>query len=157
MPRSRPWSVALAAALICQTAPAWASGTMRMPEMNQKMESFRACLAFLEARAAEDAARAAPMTIDAKGDRKSVSVERRSEGIERKGKSTARYAARIWYSFGRPRPDLGQIEFSTSWEEHDYQCRGRALISNTAQGYTLSSFVPMESEGEPKNPPPKAE
>lgn len=157
MPQFRPWSVVLAVALLCHAAPAWPSGVTRMPETSRKMENFRACFAFLKARAAEDAARVVPMTLDPNGDGKFVSVERRSDGIERTGKASARYAARIWYGFDRPRPEIGQIETSSGWEEHDYQCHGRTLISNMSQGYALSGFQPMAREDELTAPSPNDE
>ncbi|MEI4509382.1 hypothetical protein WBQ88_16675 [Sphingopyxis sp. CCNWLW253] len=72
-----------------------ASGTVSSPERQQTMESFRVCLAFLKDSAAQDIKIEAPLTRDAEGIRRIVTVERRINGIERSGKASARYGAQI--------------------------------------------------------------
>ena len=143
----------VAAMLLCSASMAAASGTITSPERQQKMESFDACLAFLEDSAAKDSKSEAPLAMDAEGNRRAVTVELKTDSIERSGKASARYAARVWHSNGRPRPDLRQIEYRASWEEHDYACRGRLLTINMSQGYTLESYQPMDADeaagGEP--------
>lgn len=145
MPENHVLTGSAAAILLCSASMAAASGTLLSPERRQTMESFDACLAYLEESAAQDRKSEAPLSRDAEGNRRVVTVERRTGGVERSGKAGARYGARLWYSNGRPRPDLGQIEWRASWEEHDYECRGRMLIINTSQGYTLESYEPMEA------------
>jgi hypothetical protein len=146
MPNRHILAGSLAAALLCSASIAAASGFIASPEQQQKMESFGACLAFLENSAAQDSKSEAPLTRDPEGNRRAVTVERKTNGIERSGAVRARYGARIWYSNGRPRQDLKQIEYRASWEEHDYECRGRTLTINTSQGYTLESYQPMDAD-----------
>ena len=136
----------LAAMLLCSASMAAASGSVAMPERQQQMESFDACLTFLEDAAAQDSKSEAPLTRDAEGNRRAVTVERKTGGVERSGEAIARCSARVWYSNGRPRPDLQQIEYRASWEEHDYECRGRVLTINTSQGYTLENYQPMDAD-----------
>ncbi|MEI4509390.1 MULTISPECIES: hypothetical protein [unclassified Sphingopyxis] len=145
MPKIHMLTGSFAAMLLCSASMVAASGTVSSPERQQTMESFDACLAYLEDSAAQDSKSEAPLSGDAEGNRRIVTIERRTDGIERSGKASAHYGARVWYSNGRPRPDLGQIEWRASWEEHDYKCRGRMLIINTSQGYTLESYQPMEA------------
>lgn len=112
------------------------------------MASQKACLAFLRDQAAEDAQLPKPETVAADGSRRTVTVEAKSKGVERLGRGRARYAARIWYVNGWPRPDLGQMEYRANWEEHAYECRGRMLVSRTSRGYTSESFEPLQPEPE---------
>ena len=146
----------LAATLLCSASIAAASGTIASPERQQTMESFGACLAFLEDRAAQDRKSEVPLTIDAEGNRRTVTVERKTKGVEQPDKASARYGARVWYSNGRPRPDLRQIVYRASWNEHEYECRGRILIINTSQGYTLESYQPMDADEPAGDPAAKA-
>lgn len=146
----------LAVTLLSSASIAAASGTITLPERQQKMESFGACLAFLEDSAAQDRKSEAPLSRDAEGNRRTVTVERKTKDVERSGKASARYGARVWYSNGRPRPDLRQIEYRTSWNEHVYECRGRILIINTSQGYTLESYEPMDADEPVGDPAAKA-
>ncbi len=136
----------LAAMLLCNASMAAASGSVAMPEQQQKMANFEACLAFLEESAAQDRKSEAPLTKDAEGNRRAVTVERRTDGVERPSKASARYGARVWYSNGKPLPEFGKIEYRASWDEHDYECRGRMLIINTSQGYTLESYIPIDAD-----------
>lgn len=146
MPKTHMLTGGFAAMLLCSASMAAASGTISSPERQQAMESFDACLAYLEDSAAQDGKSEAPLSRDATGNPRVVTVERRTDGIERSAKASARYGARVWHSNGRPREDLGQIEWRASWEEHDYECRGRMLIINMSQGYTLESYEPMEAD-----------
>lgn len=146
MPKDHVLSVSLAAVLLCSGSVAAASGTISSPERQQKMESFETCLAFLEESAAQDSKSEAPLTKDAEGNRRAVTVERSTKGVEQTGKTRARYGARVWRSFGRPIPDFKQVEYRASWDDHDYECRGRMLIINMSQGYTLESYQPMDAD-----------
>lgn len=143
----------LATMLLCNASMAAASGHVTMPEQQQKMASFEACLAFLEDSAAQDRKSEAPLTRDAEGNRRAVTVERRTDGVERSGKTIARYGARVWHSNGKPLPEFGKIEYRASWEEHDYECRGRMLTINTSQGYTLESYIPIDADTAARDQP----
>lgn len=146
MPKTLMLNGSFAAMLLCSASMAAASGTVSLPERQQAMKSFDACLVYLKDSAAQDSKSEAPLSRDAEGNRRVVTVERKTDGIEQSGKAGARYGARVWHSNGRPRPELGQIEWRANWEEHDYECRGRMLIINTSQGYTLESYQPMEAD-----------
>ena len=156
MPKTLLLTGSFATMLLCSASVVAASGTISSPERQQTMESFDACLAYLEDSAVQDSKSGAPLTRDAEGNRRVVTIERRTDGIERSGKASARYGARVWYSNGTPRPDLGQIEWRASWEEHDYECRRRMLIINMSQGYTLESYQPMDADEPAGDPAEKA-
>lgn len=136
--------------LLCP-ALAGASGTIEAPAQDERMASQKACLAFLRNRAAEDAQLSKPETVAADGSRQTVTVETKSKGVERLGRGRARYAARLWYVNGWPRPDLGQMEYRASWEEHSYECRGRKLVSRTSRGFANASFEPLQAGPETRN------
>lgn len=132
-----------AIALLLFSSAAMASGTIEMPPQKERLASRQACFDFLRDSAAEDAKSVKPETVDADGSRHSVTLEPKSKGIERQGRDRARYAARIWYGNGRPDPERQQIVYRASWEEHSFECRGRTLITQRSNGYTLESFEPM--------------
>lgn len=127
------------------SSSAMASGTLQLPPQKERLESPHACLDYLRDRAADDEQQAMPETIGADGTRRQVMVEPKSKGVELQGRHRARYAARIWYSNGRPMPDIGQIEYRTSWEEHSFECRGRELTTRRSNGYTSESFQPLDT------------
>jgi hypothetical protein len=138
----------LRCALLLTATPTLASGYIPMPEVRQTLRSYRACLAQLQSAEAEDhlligREKAKTKAASSDGTTRVVSLEAQSKGVERVGRNHARYAARIWYRNGAPRPDLNQIEYSHSWESHSYECQGRVMITNTSQGYTLSTFEPL--------------
>lgn len=120
-----------------------ASGFQKMPETRERLASKQACLDFLRQAASNDARAPRPETIGADGTRQTMTLEAISKGVESLGRNRARYAAKIWTVNGWPRPDLGQIEYRANWEEHAYECRGRMLISQLAQGFTSESFEPL--------------
>ena len=124
---------------------------IEMPPQEERMASQKACLAFLRDRAAEDAQLPKPETVAADGSRQTVTVEAKSKGVERIGHGRARYAARVWYVNGWPRPDLGQLEYRANWEEHIYECRGRKLVSRTSRGFTNESFEPLQAGPETRH------
>lgn len=125
-------------------APAIASDEVELPAMHEMLPNHRACLARLHAAEKADGAAALARTANADGTSREVKVEARTKGVERLGQNRARYAARIWYRHGRPGPDLGQIEYSHSWEEERLECRGRELITRSSRGHTLSTFEDAE-------------
>jgi hypothetical protein len=141
-------SRSLLTALVLGPSIASASGMVEMPPRRERMGSRLACIAFLEERAVEDAHLARPESVDADGSRHSVTVETRSKGVERTGRNRARYSARIWYGHGIPRPDLGQIVYRASWDEHTYECKGRMLEIRTAQGFTNENYEPLPAAPE---------
>ncbi|MBD3728363.1 MAG: hypothetical protein IE933_01525 [Sphingomonadales bacterium] len=123
---------------------------MSMPPREEEMASASACAAYLRDRAAEDAQMAKPETLAEDGSRQTVSIEPISAGVEDLGRGRARYAARIWYVNGWPRPDLGQIEYRATWEAHTYECRGRRLIAQQSSGFTSESYEPMPAASDAK-------
>lgn len=125
-------------------ASAVASDEVELPPMHEMLPSHRACLARLHAAEKTDRAAALARTPYADGTSREVKVEAKTMGVERIGRERARYAARIWYEHGRPRPDLGQTEYSHSWDEQRLECRGRELIVNSSRGHTLSTFEDTE-------------
>lgn len=133
----------LALPLVLCPSLAMASGYTALPETRERLASKQACLDFLRQAAADDASAPKPETIGADGMRQTITVEAISKGVESLGRDRARYAAKIWTVNGWPRPDLGQIEYRANWEEHAYECRGRMLISQLAQGFTSESFEPL--------------
>ncbi len=138
----------LLTALVLGPSIASASGAVEMPPRQERMSSRKACIAFLEERAVEDAHLARPESVDADGSRHSVTVEIRSKGVERTGRNRARYSVRVWYGHGIPRPDLGQIVYRASWDEHTYECRSRMLTTRTAQGFTNENYEPLPAAPE---------
>lgn len=130
--------------LALSSAPAIASDEVELPAMHEMLPNPRACLARLHAAEAADRAAALARTADADGTSREVKVEAKTRGVERVGRKRARYATRIWYRHGRPRPDLGQIEYSHSWEEQSLECRGRELTTRSSRGHTLSTFEDAE-------------
>lgn len=112
--------------------------------MHEMLPNHRACLARLHTAEKTDRAAALAQTAYADGTSREVMVEPRTLGVERIGRKRARYAARILYRHGRLRPDLGQIEYSHSWEEQSLECRGRELITKNSRGHTLSTFEDAE-------------
>ena len=134
--------------LLLTAAPTVASGYLPMPELRETLRSYRTCFSRLQSAAGADRQLVARrkdkgMAASSDGTTHDVSLEVQSKGVERIGRDHARYAARIRYRNGVTRPDLNQIEYNHSWESHSYECRGRVLITNTAQGYTLSTFEPL--------------
>ncbi|MCX8477237.1 MAG: hypothetical protein MT490_15725 [Sphingomonas sp.] len=125
-------------------APALASDEVELPAMHEMLPNPRACLARLHAAEAAGRAAALALTAYADGTSREVKVEAKTKGVERVGQRRARYAARLWYRHGRPRPDLGQIEYSHSWEEQSLECRGRELVTKSSRGHTLSTFEDAE-------------
>lgn len=127
------------------TSHAGASGTLKTPETRETLRSAGACLAFLRARAGEDARKASRETIALDGSRRAVSVEVKVPLSRRSAPDEARYVARIWYTIGWPLPDGAMVKYRTSWEEHSYECRGRNLITRTSQGFAGELFEPQSS------------
>jgi len=133
-------------------APAAASGYLPMPELHESLPSFRACLARLSAAYAEDRKAEKPRKIAADGSVSAADLETRTKGVERTGRSKARYHGRMWYTHGGiAAHDAAQRELSHSWEEHELTCAGRQLTIRSANGYTLSTFEPIEGLA-PKEP-----
>lgn len=119
---------------------ALASGFLKMPEIRETLSSHSACLSRLVRTQAEFKAQVKATVTDPDGSSQAILLDEKTKGVERSGRRQAVYSARLWYTNGRVRADLGQKEFSSSWEETNLECRGRVLITNNAQGYTLNSF-----------------
>lgn len=129
------------------TVPALASGYIPMPDRYETLPSFRACLVRLEAAYAEDLNAQKPRTFKDDGGYSEVGLETRTKGIEHSGRKKARYHGRIWYAHGRiATHDSTQREVSHSWREQELLCEGRKLTVKGAEGYTLSTFEPIETE-----------
>lgn len=129
-------------AMLCATA-SLASGYLSMPERRETLASYQSCLARLEASAAGDRAQAKPRTVKDDGGFQEISLEDRSGGVKVTGRKAAQYEARIWYHNGRLQDDGAHYEISHFWNQTYHECRGKKLIMNDSQGYTLSTFEPM--------------
>lgn len=139
------WTTAL-----CLPTLAHASGQVPIFPVTENFKSHQACVAALEAAYAEDRKQVAPLTVDANGSRRQVELI--TKGMERIGSKSARYDAMIWYHNGGLRADLPeqQIETSHSYEHRIRQCDGRTMKTSGEQGYTLSTFDPVEAAASPK-------
>lgn len=117
-----------------------ASGYLRMPERRETLQSYKACLAVLNSSATEYRAQAKPKTFNEDGGFQEIYLEDRSGGVKVIGRKRARYEARIWYHNGFLQDNGTQYEISHSWNGGGYECRDKILITNLANGYTLSTF-----------------
>lgn len=129
----------IAAGTVLAGTPILASGSIEIPETRTKLASFEACVAALAQKAAEDRKLEMPMTFDGKGGFRTVALESRTGGVQRTADREAKYEGRIWYGVGLLLDD-GMIERNASWREARWACRGRTLIQNGGQGFTLNSF-----------------
>lgn len=125
--------------------PALASGYIPAIEDRVPQASYAACLAKLEAAAKEDQAQVSPRTFAADGSTRQVTVEPISKGVEKTGRKKARYQAKVWYTNGAPRADLGKMVYRASWQETNLTCEGKVLVSNASQGFTSEGYGPLES------------
>lgn len=128
------------------TNAAFASGYMTTPEFRQKMPSFKACLKQLEANASANCKQLKPRTFDPDGGFQEVTIQAIGDGVETTGRNSARYDAKLWYHNGRLNKDGTQYEINHSWTQNGYECRGKTMIINGSQGYTLSTFEPVASK-----------
>ena len=128
------------------TNAAVASGYMTTPEYRLKMPSFKACLDDLEASASEHRKQLKPRTFEPDGGFREVGIEALSGGVKITGPKGARYEAKIWYHNGSLVQDGTQYEINHSWTHSSFECRGKTAIINGAQGYTLSTFEPVQSK-----------
>lgn len=135
----RDAALLVAASAVFSSAPILASGSIEIPETRKKLASFEACVAALVQKAAEDRNLESPMTFDGKGRFRTVALESRTGGVHQTADREAKYEGRIWYGVGWLLDD-GMIERIASWQEDRWTCRGRTLIQNRGQGYTLGSF-----------------
>lgn len=135
---------------MCLPTLAHASGQVPIFPVTENFKSHQACVAALDAAYAEDRKQVAPLTVDANGSRRQVELT--TKGVERIGSRRARYDATIWYHNGGLRADLPepQIEISHSYEHRIRQCDGRTIKTSGKQGYTLSTFDPVETVDSPK-------
>lgn len=131
--------------MVCSHA-AVASGYLPTPEQRETLQSYKACLAVLSAAATEYRAQAKPKTFNQDGGFQEVYLEDRSGGVKVIGRKRARYEARIWYHYGFLRDNGTQYEITHSWNGGGYECRGKMLITNLANGYTLSTFQAVPSK-----------
>jgi hypothetical protein len=131
---------------VFSTNAAFASGYMTAPEFRQKMPSFKACLKQLEATAAANRKQLKPRTFDPDGGFQQVSIQAISDGVETTGRNSARYDAKLWFHNGRLNKDGTQYEINHSWTQSGFECRGKTMIINGSQGYTLSTFEPVASK-----------
>lgn len=131
---------------------AFASGYIATPEEHQKMPSFKACLAQIEARALEHRKLLKARTFGPDGGFREVGIEAISNGIKITDRKNARYEAKIWYHNGRLLKDGTQYEISHSWNHSGYECRSKTLIINASQGYTLSTFEPIAAKSPQHSP-----
>lgn len=140
---SRIISAALVTTLVLVPTVGAASGFIPAPEVRQELRSFRACLAQLKAAYKEDRRMVQTREVTADGISREVALETRTKGVQRSGRTAARYHGRVWAHNGRiTLPGSGQREVSHSWTERDMQCDGRVLTRKGAQGFTMSTFEP---------------
>lgn len=150
-PRLLEMALACAAAVVFfPPAPGSASGQMRIFTAPVSFKSHQACVAALEEAYAEDRRQAAPLNVEASGDRREVSLI--TKGVQRTGPRLAIYDATIWYHNGRLRIDLPQqqIETSHSYEHRVRRCDGNILKTSGEQGHTLSTFDPADKPASAK-------
>lgn len=135
------------AATLCVPALAHASGQLSLDfePAFVTVKSHQACVAALEAAYAEDRKLVVSRTVEANGNTREVSLV--TKGVERLGPKTARYDATIWYHNGALRTDLPepQIETSHSYKHQIRRCDGRTMQTTGDQGYTLSTFDPVDA------------
>jgi len=135
-------------AALCLPTLAHASGYIPLPPSTETFKSHSACLAALDDAYAEDRKQVVPRSVEANGDTREVGLD--TKGVERAGRITARYEATVWYHNGGYRPDLQQTETSHSYEHRIRQCDGKTMKTTGDQGYTLSTFDPVDPPGSPK-------
>ena len=136
-------------ALTLSVAPVLASGYISMPDTQEMLPNFGACLARLDAAYVEDGKAIAARTVAVDGRSREVSLESRTNGVERSERNKARYHGRIWYAHGRiSSHGAKQREVSHSWQEQELVCNGRKLTIRRAKGYTLSTFEPVSTDSE---------
>lgn len=138
------------AAVLFPPAPAHASGQMPILAVSVSFKSHQACVAALEEAYAEDRKQVIPLRVEADGDRREVSLT--TKGVERIGPELALYDATVWYHNGGLRADLPerQIETSHSYEHRIRRCDGNTMRTSGEQGYTLSTFDPVDITDRPK-------
>ncbi len=129
--------------MVFSTNAAVASGYMTAPEYRQNMPSFKACLGELESRASEHRKELKSRTFDGDAGFREVTIQALSNGVEITGRNSARYKATLWYHNGRLNNERTQYEINHNWSQNSYECRGKTMIINDSQGYTLSTFEPV--------------
>ncbi len=151
-------TVSLALASVSLAAlPVLGSDYTVLPERQEALPSFSACLAHLEATDATDGAAVTPLTVLEDGSTREVARDAEMQRDE--GEQTARYRGRMWYHHGRfADHDPAQREVSHSWQEQELLCEGNVLIIRGAQGFTSSTFEPVVSlNSEPLQPAVRAQ
>ena len=131
---------------------ALASGYIPGFETRETLGSHAECVARLAAAAGQAAAAVEPKTGRADGSTREVTLEPITQGVERANAHQAHYRAKLWYAHGRPRDDIGRMEYSASWQETNLTCDGKVLITHNSQGYTSSAFGPLETPPAPQAP-----
>ena len=145
LPPLRKGAVSVGAAILGLglAVSAHASGRMPILVFPVTHESHGACVAALEASAAKDRAQTHPLTINAEGQRREVTLH--SKGVERIDAQTALYDATLWFNHGRPSPSGEYIETSHSFIHRIQKCAGATLETSGEEGYTMNTYTPVES------------
>ena len=136
------------AVFMCNTA--YASGYIGPFERRQIMSNFPACVAHLNSLAAEHRNLLLSRQFAQDGSFREVNVEDLSKGVTITGSKRAHYKAKIWYSAGRLDQDKLSYEISHSWDESNYECKGKFMVIILSQGYTLSTFEAAASINPPR-------
>ena len=118
-----------------------ASGTLPVLPVTETLPDFAACLARLEALAAEDQAQVMARQTDAQGLIREVTLD--TKGVVKTGPQAARYEATLWFHAGRADPAQKQVETSHTFETRLHTCTGGVLTAEGTDGYTLSTFDPV--------------
>ena len=122
------------------------SGYIGPTETRQKMLNFKSCLAQLEARALEYHNQLTSRTFAPDASFRQISIQALNGGVNITGRRRARYEVKTWYHNGWLGKDGMHYEITHSWNESNYECRGRTMIQITSQGYTQPTFEPIASK-----------
>lgn len=145
-------SVIAIAGMVGLGLPALAHASGQMPIMASQVafKSHRACVKALDNAYAQDRGLVAPRKVEPDGRRSEVSLS--TQGVERLGANHVRYDATLWFHYGSLRTDLPeqQIETSHTYEHRIRQCVGKTMKVTGEQGYTMSTFDPVEAPRSPK-------
>lgn len=140
---------ALLLAALVPAASAAASGFVpAVGTLPVKYANHEACVAALEKQRADDEQMVTPPLIIGGEPSRAISLEPITNGVERKGKKIAVYAARIWSHNGSKNEESASFMISHSWEEKSSTCKGNVMTGLLQSGYTQPTFEPMENGGD---------
>lgn len=130
----------------CVTGFAFASGSMSMPEITTKYDSFSKCKAVLiKAHKNDILAHANDGKVTYKpanaGSVKSIHLtEFQTKGVILSKNKQAHYETSAWYHHGGWDEELGKYRISHSYDRMKRHCDGALLRTVSTKGYTLETF-----------------